>query len=167
MNPSITFEARIGSPHGPIRLARTSAGLAGIWFVGQAHEPADLHAVLAPDDPLLSDAARQLDEYWAGGRTRFALPLDARGTAFQHSVWQQLLRIPVGRTTSYAAVARAIGLPTAVRAVGAAIGRNPLSIVVPCHRVLGSDGTLTGYAGGLHRKQALLQLEAEHMSVAA
>jgi methylated-DNA-[protein]-cysteine S-methyltransferase len=106
----------------------------------------------------------QLDEYFAGTRTRFELTLDLQGgTAFQQSVWQALLSIPRGETTTYGDLSRRVGQASAVRAVGAAVGRNPVSIVVPCHRVLGSDGSLTGYAGGLERKEALLRLEGELM----
>jgi methylated-DNA-[protein]-cysteine S-methyltransferase len=102
----------------------------------------------------------QLSEYFAGRRHSFELPLDLQcGTAFQQDVWRALLAIPAGGTTSYGAISRSIGKPQAMRAVGAAIGRNPVSIVVPCHRVVGSDGSLTGYAGGMERKTALLQLE--------
>jgi methylated-DNA-[protein]-cysteine S-methyltransferase len=109
---------------------------------------------------VLREAAAQLQQYLRGERQHFDLPLDlAGGTGFQQAVWQALLRIPPGRTTSYGALGREIGRPAAVRAVGAAVGRNPLSLVVPCHRVLGGDGSLTGYAGGLERKAALLRLE--------
>ena len=112
------------------------------------------------DHPVLRLAAEQLQQYLRGDRQPFDLPLDlAGGTAFQQAVWQALLRIPRGQTTSYGALARQMDRPTAVRAVGAAVGRNPLSMVVPCHRVLGKDGSLTGYAGGLDRKTALLRLE--------
>jgi methylated-DNA-[protein]-cysteine S-methyltransferase len=160
MNHDITCCCRIDSPLGRITLARTRDGLAGVWFEGQKHEPARLDCAVIPDDPLLREAAHQLADYWAGRRARFELPLDAQGTPFQRSVWDALRRIGAGQTTTYGAVARAVGAPRAVRAVGAAIGRNPLSIVVPCHRVLGSDGSMTGYAGGVPRKTALLQLEA-------
>ncbi|MGH8805206.1 MAG: methylated-DNA--[protein]-cysteine S-methyltransferase [Polaromonas sp.] len=113
-----------------------------------------------PHHPVLKKVARQLDEYFAGQRTDFNVPLDlAYGTAFQQSVWQALLAIPQGGTLSYGEVSQRIGKPAAVRAVGAAVGRNPVSIIVPCHRVLGTNGSLTGYAGGLHRKTALLKLE--------
>jgi len=159
MTSSITCRAHIDSPLGGITLARTREGLAGIWFDGQAHAPSTLDCPVQPEDELLREAAQQLADYWAGHRRHFDLPLDARGTSFQRAVWQVLRGIEPGHTTSYAAVAKAIGAPQAVRAVGAAIGRNPLSIVVPCHRVLGSDGSMTGYAGGLPRKMALLQLE--------
>ena len=113
---------------------------------------------------MLQAAAAQLADYFGGRRTRFELPLDlAWGTPFQQSVWQALLAIPSGRSSSYAALGRALGRPQAARAVGAAVGRNPLSIVVPCHRVLGAAGGLTGYAGGLERKTALLKLEGALM----
>jgi methylated-DNA-[protein]-cysteine S-methyltransferase len=109
---------------------------------------------------VLRQALQQLQEYFDGRRTLFELPLDLRwGTAFQQSVWQALLAIPPGRTTSYAELGRRLGRPQAARAIGAAVGRNPMSVIVPCHRVLGTAGTLTGYAGGLERKTALLQLE--------
>jgi len=105
-------------------------------------------------------AAIQLQEYFAGKRTRFDLPLAPRGTAFQKAVWAALLRIPFGETASYGELARAIGKPSASRAVGAANGRNPLSIVIPCHRVIGADGSMTGYGGEISRKRILLDLEA-------
>jgi methylated-DNA-[protein]-cysteine S-methyltransferase len=110
--------------------------------------------------PVLREAAAQLLAYFAGQRERFDLPLDlSHGTAFQQSVWQALLAIPAGTTVSYGALSMDLGNPAAVRAVGAAVGRNPISVIVPCHRVLGSNGSLTGYAGGLDRKTALLELE--------
>jgi methylated-DNA-[protein]-cysteine S-methyltransferase len=160
MDNTIICCTRIESPLGRLTLARTRKGLAGVWFDGQKHEPAPLDCPERPDDPLLQEAARQLAEYWCGRRRHFELPLDAQGTPFQRGVWQALLGIDAGQTTTYGAVARAVGSPRAVRAVGAAIGRNPLSIVVPCHRVIGGDGSMTGYAGGLPRKAALLQLES-------
>jgi methylated-DNA-[protein]-cysteine S-methyltransferase len=148
-------------PLGGMRLAASARGLCGVWFAGQRHGP---DATGWPDDPrhpLLLAAQAQLTAYLRGERPGFDLPLDlaARGTAFQQAVWQALRAIPRGSTHSYAALAQAVGRPAAVRAVGAAVGRNPLSVVVPCHRVLGSDGSLTGYAGGLERKRALLALE--------
>ncbi|WP_341890851.1 methylated-DNA--[protein]-cysteine S-methyltransferase [Variovorax sp. YR752] len=155
-----TAQALVDTPLGPVRVARTASGLAGLWFEGQKHHPGALQAPLQPDDPLLREAAAQLQRYFAGDARAFDLPLDLQGTAFQRTVWQALLRIPAGRTCSYGELARAIGRPRAVRAVGAAVGRNPASLVVPCHRVLGQDGGLTGYAGGVQRKQSLLQLEA-------
>jgi len=153
------------SPLGPITLAATARGLTGLWFVeGQRHLPPELTGpTVWPSDteqPVLKQVSQQLAEYFAGQRSRFEVPLDlACGTAFQQSVWQALLAIPYGGTASYGEVSRRIGKPTAVRAVGTAVGRNPVSIIVPCHRVMGTDGSLTGYAGGLHRKIALLKLE--------
>jgi methylated-DNA-[protein]-cysteine S-methyltransferase len=154
---------------GGITLAATGAGLAGVWFDGQRHAPDmhDTHGWQRDDDhPVLRAAASQLTEYFAGRRQRFELPLDlSHGTAFQQSVWRALLALPAGQTTSYGALAIDIGKPKAVRAVGAAVGRNPISVIVPCHRALGADGSLTGYAGGLDRKKALLELEgARHAS---
>lgn len=149
------------TPLGPVRLAASAQGLCGLWFEGQKHEPAvDEHWLADPRHPLLCEAARQLQAYFQGRLTRFELPLDlGAGTAFQQSVWQALLAVPHGRTLSYAELAARIGRPLAVRAVGAAVGRNPVSVVVPCHRIIGKAGALTGYAGGLPRKTALLQIE--------
>lgn len=151
--------ARADSPLGPILLAATGQGLAGFWFEGQAHHPGTLAVPEVPDHPHIAQALRELKEYWAGRRNGFDVPLDPRGTPFQRDVWQALRRIPAGGTVSYAALANGIGRPAAVRAVGAAVGRNPISVIVPCHRVIGSSGHLTGYAGGLPRKTALLRLE--------
>ena len=153
-------QARYESPLGPMIIAATQHGIAGIWFVDQRHMPD--HSQWPHDDQhaLLLQAMRQLDEYFRGARSTFDLPLDLQGgTAFQQSVWRALLAIPSGGTTSYGILSQRIGKPAAVRAVGAAVGRNPVSVVVPCHRVLGADGSLTGYAGGLERKTALLRLE--------
>jgi methylated-DNA-[protein]-cysteine S-methyltransferase len=141
-------------------VAATAQGVAGIWFEGQRHMPDNADWPWRPDHAVLRLAQAQLAEYFAGARIAFELPLDLRGgTAFQRSVWDALLAIPRGGTTSYGMLSRRIGSPAAVRAVGAAVGRNPVSIVVPCHRVLGANGSLTGYAGGLERKTALLRLE--------
>ena len=148
---------------GPMVLARNHHGLCGVWFEGQRHFPARLEGQETPNDLLLGEAAAQLDAFFAGTRSSFELPLDiSGGTSFQQSVWRALLTIPCGQTCSYSAVAHQLGKPSAVRAVAAAVGRNPLSIVVPCHRVLGANGSLTGYAGGLERKAALLQMEQTH-----
>ncbi|HEX3140899.1 MAG TPA: methylated-DNA--[protein]-cysteine S-methyltransferase [Rhizobacter sp.] len=154
-----TAQAHLPSPLGTLLLARTEAGLAGAWFESQKWHPDELNAPERPDDPLLQQAAAQIAEYFAGTRSHFDLPLDLHGTAFQQSVWRALCTIDAGATQSYAAVARNLGAPQAVRAVGAAVGRNPISVIVPCHRVVGTDGSLTGYAGGLERKRALLALE--------
>jgi methylated-DNA-[protein]-cysteine S-methyltransferase len=147
-------------PLGPMTLAATPNGLAGVWFDGQRHGPETSAWCRDPSHPVLLNAIAQLADYFAGRRLRFDLPLDLKaGTAFQQQVWQALLGIAPGATTSYSALGASIGKPAAVRAVGAAVGRNPVSIVVPCHRVVGADGSLTGYAGGLDRKTALLVLE--------
>jgi methylated-DNA-[protein]-cysteine S-methyltransferase len=158
-HPTIV-KARWQSPLGPMIVAATARGIAGIWFEGQRHMPDHAAWPEQADHPLLEKATRQLADYFAGRRTDFDLALDLQGgTPFQQAVWQALLAIPRGGTTSYGVLSRGIGQPAAVRAVGAAVGRNPVSIVVPCHRVLGADGSLTGYAGGLDRKTALLKLE--------
>jgi len=157
---NLIAQAQLDSPLGPLLAAATSIGLAGLWFDGQAHHPGALDAPKDAHQPFIAMAREQLARYWrADGPARFDMPLDAQGTPFQKAVWQALLQIPSGTTSSYGEVAQRAGAPRAVRAVGAAIGRNPLSIVIPCHRVLGRDGSLTGYAGGLARKQHLLQLE--------
>ena len=114
----------------------------------------------SPDEPVLREAVRQLQEHFAGERTDFDLPLAPPGTAFQKRVWDELRRIPYGTTTTYGALALRLGDPRCVRAVGLANGRNPIAVVVPCHRVVGSDGKLRGYAGGIERKQRLLALES-------
>lgn len=158
-HPSLV-QARHAGPLGTMILAASEAGLAGAWFAGQRHVPDCSGWRQAPDHPLLLEAMTQLDDYFAGRRDAFDLPLDmAGGTPFQQSVWQALRTIARGQTISYRALGERAGCPGAVRAVGAAVGRNPLSIVVPCHRVVGADGSLTGYAGGLERKRTLLQLE--------
>ena len=155
-----TVQARYESPLGAMVVAATSRGLAGVWFEGQRHMPDHSAWPLQPAHPVLRQAIAQLADYFAGKRAAFDLPLDLQGgTSFQQAVWQALLAIPAGGTTSYGVLSQRIGKPAAVRAVGAAVGRNPVSIIVPCHRVLGSNGSLTGYAGGLERKSALLQLE--------
>lgn len=164
MKPAAScVQATISSPLGPMLLAASRNGLAGVWFTDQRHLPT---AALIkswrcePTHPVLTATTEQLATYFLGQSMRFDLPLDlAAGTPFQQAVWQALLHTPAGRTLSYGDLARQIGRPAAVRAVGAAVGRNPLSIVVPCHRVLGAGGALTGYAGGLQRKTALLRLE--------
>lgn len=154
-----TAQSRFDSPLGPVLIARTETGLAGLWFEAQKWHPETLGAPEQPDDVLLQAAATQLADYFAGRRSHFDLPLDLHGSDFQRAVWQSLCEIQAGATRSYADVARRVGAPLAVRAVGAAVGRNPISVIVPCHRVLGRNGSLTGYAGGLDRKRALLALE--------
>jgi methylated-DNA-[protein]-cysteine S-methyltransferase len=140
------------TPIGTLWLEADDAGLSAVAFDG----PVASHS----DDPLLREAESQLRAYFAGELTRFDLPLSPRGTEFQRRVWDAVARVPYGSTTTYSAVAAALGRPSACRAVGAANGRNPLPIVVPCHRVVGASGSLTGYGDGLERKRALLDLEA-------
>lgn len=153
----IEIESRLG----PALLAENPDGLAGLWFVGQRHFPAASVDWPRRASPLLQAGAEQLAEYLSGRRRQFELPLAAEGSAFARSVWQQLLAIPFGQTSTYGELATAMGRTGAARAVGLAVGRNPLSIIVPCHRVVGSDGRLTGYAGGLERKAWLLDLERD------
>jgi methylated-DNA-[protein]-cysteine S-methyltransferase len=157
--PVFVAQALIDSPLGPIRLAATVQGLAGAWFEGQQHHPGEIGVPVDTRHPVLQRAGEQLSAYFAGKRADFDLPLDPQGTPFQQAVWQALRRIPRGATCSYGDIAQSAGRPAAVRAAGAAIGRNPVSIIVPCHRVIGRDGSLTGYAGGLARKTALLTIE--------
>ena len=158
---------RIETPLGTVRIVARGEAIAGIWFDGQKYDAVpDAAWHESPNDPLLRDAARQLREYFAGRRERFDLALAPQGTAFQKSVWREIAKVPAGRTASYGDLARRIGRPSAARAVGAAVGRNPLSVAVPCHRIVGSDGSLTGYAGGLDRKRALLALECVEVDAA-
>ena len=162
-DPSIV-QTRYQSPLGMMTLAATCSGLAGVWFDGQRHLPDGMASPscwpVNAQHPVLVKTAQQLVQYFAGQRREFDVPLDlSGGTAFQQAVWQALLAIEPGQTSSYGNISKTIGNAAAVRAAGAAIGRNPISIIVPCHRVLGSDGSLTGYAGGLERKTALLKLE--------
>jgi methylated-DNA-[protein]-cysteine S-methyltransferase len=148
------------SPLGQILLVERGASLRALSFVGQKYEfrpGPDWTEV--PDSPLLARAVRQLREYFDGKRSEFDLPLALQGTEFQCRVWRGMAAIPAGATISYRELAAAVGAARSVRAVAAAVGRNPISIVLPCHRVIGSDGSLTGYAGGLDRKRALLKLE--------
>lgn len=139
----------------------TDRGLAGLWFDGQKHHPGPLRVPEEAQHPMLQATARWLRAYWAKAASAEPRPmLDlSNGTAFQRAVWAALLKIETGATSNYAAIAAAAGSPAAARAAGAAIGRNPVSLIVPCHRVLGGGGALTGYAGGLDRKRALLRHE--------
>jgi methylated-DNA-[protein]-cysteine S-methyltransferase len=159
MHTHFHAQAHIDSPLGGIVLAATESGLAGLWFDGQRHHPGPLDAPERPDNPHITAAREQLAAYWRGERSDFELALDPQGTPFQQSVWRELRKIAGGHTVRYGWIAHQLGTPSASRAVGAAVGRNPVSVVIPCHRVLGSDGSLTGYAGGLDRKRALLTLE--------
>jgi methylated-DNA-[protein]-cysteine S-methyltransferase len=149
------------TPVGVLKLVASDHGLVAILWNDDKPKRVPL-SHLAEDltHPILLEAERQLHQYFAGKRQSFSVPLDMRGTPFQQNVWKALLRIPFGETRSYREVAEQLGSPQAVRAVGAANGRNPLSIVVPCHRVIGASGKLTGFAGGLETKAHLLDLEA-------
>jgi len=157
------FFKTIESPLGKLKLVATDDALAAILWENEDPRRVRLNLVAAAEQhPVLLAAEKQLDEYFAGKRTRFDLKLAFTGTEFQNKVWQALLAIPFGETRSYGQIAKEIGLPRAVRAVGAANGRNPISIVAPCHRVIGSTGKLTGFAGGLKAKAHLLALEDAH-----
>ncbi len=161
-------QARLHTPLGPMTAAASDAGLAGLWFDGQAHHPGPLAVPHDAGQRWIRAADRALQACFAGHPDAAALPaLDLQGTAFQRAVWQALRALAPGETLSYAELARRIGRPAAVRAVGAAVGRNPVSVLVPCHRVLGRGGALTGYAGGLERKHALLVLEGVLTDLAA
>jgi methylated-DNA-[protein]-cysteine S-methyltransferase len=148
----------VPSPIGPLTVVGEDGALVGLYMEASRRPPAP-EVVGSRSDEGFEDAVRQLDEYFAGHRKEFDLPLRPIGNDFQLAVWDQLTRIPYGETRSYGDLARALGDPGAAQAVGAANGRNPLSIVVPCHRVIGADGSLVGYGGGLPRKRFLLDLE--------
>ena len=158
MNSRIYF-TDMPSPIGAIQLRGTGAALTGVFLENQRHEPARTSDAVRDGRPFRT-TRDQLEAFFAGERREFALALAPAGTVFQLGVWAALRAIPYGTTISYGELARRIGNPRAVRAVGLANGRNPLSIIVPCHRVIGADGTLTGYGGGLERKRFLLALES-------
>jgi methylated-DNA-[protein]-cysteine S-methyltransferase len=157
----------IESPVGRLRLVGGDAGLAGVLWATQ--DPASSGFELGDEDarhPVLSQAARELREYFAGERREFTVPLALAGTEFQKKVWRALASIPFGETRSYGELAKQIGSPLASRAVGAANGRNPIPIILPCHRVIGSTGSLTGFGGGLPMKQQLLAHERSDAQMA-
>jgi methylated-DNA-[protein]-cysteine S-methyltransferase len=159
MNRYTTFD----SPLGQILLVSDGSSRTGAYFSGQKYEPVPAQGhgwQPEPDVEIFRDASFQLHEYFAGKRSQFDIPLHLQGTSFQIKVWNALLEIPHGDTVSYGELAERIKRKDAARAVGAAVGRNPVSVIVPCHRVIGSGGSLTGYAGGLERKRSLLDLEA-------
>jgi methylated-DNA-[protein]-cysteine S-methyltransferase len=159
----VAYARRImDSPVGALTLVASEKGLAAILW--QDDDPDRVRLAPMSDDsghPVLEEAARQLTAYFAGQLRAFTVPLDFRGTDFQKSVWCALLTIPFGETRSYGEIARQIGKPSASRAVGAANGKNPISIIAPCHRVIGSTGNLTGFAGGLAVKRKLLEMESK------
>ena len=158
--PHSTVQSSFESPLGRVILAATDTALVGMFFHDQAHLPALTDWPVGEQHPVLQQAQVELTEYFSGERHRFDIPLDlSSGTPFQQAVWMALLAIPCGSTISYGDISTQMGKPAAVRAVGGAVGRNPVSIIVPCHRVVGANGALTGYAGGLPRKIALLQRE--------
>jgi len=156
---STVFYRHIDSPVGPLLVAGDDAGLQLIEFRAPRHPVRRGEHWRAGDHAVLRQAQAQLGEYFAGKRRHFDLPLAPRGTGFQREVWWELANIPFGSTISYAELAQRLGRPAATRAVGAANGRNPIPIVLPCHRVIGADGSLTGFGGGLPTKRFLLQLE--------
>lgn len=167
--PTAIRRRTMDSPIGRLILIADDDGLRRILFATETLEMAGFSQREAPevdDDPVLERAVCQLDEYFAGNRTDFDLPLHLVGTEFQRDAWLALASIPYGETVSYAGQAEAIGRPGAFRAVGAANGQNPLPIVLPCHRVVGSDGSLTGFGGGLDLKQRLLDLEHDQQTLA-
>lgn len=152
------YYKQIDSPLGFITLQANDTGLLGAWFETQTTQPDDLGKQTL-QHPILQQAETALQDYFNGQKKRFNIPIAASGTEFQKRVWQALTTIPFGETRSYQDLANAIGNPKAVRAVGLANGKNPVSILVPCHRVIGSNGKLTGYAGGIERKSWLLKHE--------
>jgi methylated-DNA-[protein]-cysteine S-methyltransferase len=153
----LAAQAAIDTPIGPVTALATRQGVAGLWFDAQKHHPGDLDAPVDARHPHIVAIERWLDAYWAGSDpSPSGVPLDLHGTPFQRAVWQALLTIPFGHTRTYGEVAAQVGAGAVPRATGAAVGRNPVSILVPCHRVIGANGSLTGYAGGLPRKEKLL-----------
>ncbi|MBV2363168.1 methylated-DNA--[protein]-cysteine S-methyltransferase [Streptomonospora sp. NEAU-YY374] len=148
----------VDSPLGPLTLVASGEALAGLYMAGQRHRPPQ-ESFGPRRAGLLAPVAAWLEAYFAGQRPAFTAPLALEGTPFQRAVWQALRDVPYGATLTYAQLAERVGRPAAVRAVGAANGRNPVGVVVPCHRVVGSDGSLTGHGGGLERKRFLLELE--------
>ena len=148
------------TPQGTMLATATDNGLAGVYFKGQKHFPKQRDWRRDARHPVLRQAKRELAEYFAGRRKRFDVPLDPQGSVFQRSIWNAISKVGFGRTLTYGELAQRAGHPGSARAAGAATGRNPLSIIVPCHRIMGADGSLTGYAGGLSRKRALLELES-------
>ncbi|MFG3281992.1 methylated-DNA--[protein]-cysteine S-methyltransferase [Streptomyces sp. NPDC048111] len=149
----------IDSPYGPLTLVAADGVLSRLYMENQRHRPAEETFGERDDDGPFPEVVRQLEAYFAGELTDFKLDLNMQGTAFQQRVWEQLQQIPYGETRSYGELAEALGNPNASRAVGLANGKNPVGIIVPCHRVIGANGSLTGYGGGLERKQRLLAFE--------
>ena len=161
-----TTHTVIGSPLGDLTLVATDGSLTGLYFRHHWYRP-DPASFGAREDTGFGDVTQQLGEYFASQREDFDLPIDPRGDEFQHRVWTLISRIPYGQTSTYGELAREIGNGVLAKDVGQAVGRNPLSVIVPCHRVVGKDGRLTGYAGGLARKRFLLDLEQQTARTAA
>ena len=158
--PMNTVTCDFASPLGRIKVAAASGEVVGVWFADSDQLTPWTDCRTEPHNPVLQQVCEQLDQYFAGQRIAFDLPIRMNGTAFQNAVWQMLMTMAYGSTVSYGTIGRCIGKPKTARAVGAALRCNPCVIVVPCHRVIGAQGNLTGYAGGLARKTALLKLEA-------
>ncbi|GHH36039.1 methylated-DNA--[protein]-cysteine S-methyltransferase [Streptomyces candidus] len=163
---SITQHTVVDSPYGPLTLVATDGVLSGLYMADQRHRPAE-ESFGVPDPEPFPEVIEQLDAYFAGELREFTVPVRLHGTPFQRGVWEQLQRIPYGETRSYGQLADRLGKSGASRAVGLANGKNPVGIIVPCHRVIGSTGSLTGYGGGLDRKQRLLAFESGVPAVAA
>lgn len=159
------FESRLHSPLGEVRLRSDGESLKGLWFVGQVNDAKDIDDIEIKNDlPIFGQVESWLESYFSGKQASITIPLQPKGTSFQQRVWQILQEIPYGKTMTYGEIAQRIaqekGVETfSAQAVGQAVGKNPISILIPCHRVLGKNGALTGYAGGVHRKEQLLQLE--------
>jgi methylated-DNA-[protein]-cysteine S-methyltransferase len=145
----------VTTPLGPVRITSSGTAITSVLFLDEDAEPSE-----TPNDPLLLECARQLEAYFSGTLTQFDLPLAPAGTAFQQRVWEMLQQVPYGRTSAYGELAQRLGDAKLTRAVGSANGSNPIAIIIPCHRIIGADGSLTGYAGGLWRKQWLLRHES-------
>lgn len=166
MKSSDIHFTEIPSPIGQLTLVASQLGLMAIYMEKHTKPAGDrTQWSKDPTHPILTETKKQLDSYFAGTRREFDLPLDLIGTPFQKAAWQALQKIPYGETRSYAEQATLCGKPKAVRAIGTANGRNPVSIIVPCHRVIGKNGSLTGYGGGIDRKRFLLELENAHAEI--
>lgn len=158
-SPATKQHTVLDSPYGPLTLVATDGVLSALYMTDQRHRPPE-ETFGVPDPEPFGEVIQQLTGYFAGERTTFDLTLDLAGTPFQRSVWAELLKIPYGETRTYGELAEELGKPGASRAVGLANGKNPVGIIVPCHRVIGASGSLTGYGGGLDRKQRLLAFES-------
>jgi len=145
----------VTTPLGPVRITSSGTAITSVLFLDEENEPTE-----TPNDPLLLECTRQLEAYFSGSLTQFDLPLAPQGTEFQQRVWAELQKVPFGRTATYGDLAHRLGDPNLTRAVGTANGSNPIAIIIPCHRIIGADGSLTGYSGGLWRKQWLLRHES-------